>query len=87
LPRALGPAGGEVLVRGRRVPILGRISMDVTVVDLTGLPEVEPGEAATLIGRDGGEEITVDEVAARCGTISYEILTGLGRRLPRVYTG
>ena len=85
LPRALGPAGGEALVRGRRVPILGRISMDMTVVDLTDVPEAGAGDAATLIGRDGGEEIGLDEVAARGGTISYEVLTGLGARLPRVY--
>lgn len=85
LRRALGPAGGEALVRGRRVPILGRISMDMTVVDLTDVPEARAGDAATLIGRDGGEEITLDEVAAKAGTISYEILTGLGTRLPRWY--
>jgi alanine racemase len=87
LPRRLAANGGEALVRGRRVPIVGRISMDVTVVDLTSVPDAAPGDAATLVGRDGGGEITVDEVAARCGTISYEILTGLGRRLPRVYVG
>jgi len=85
LPRALGPGGGEALVRGRRVPVIGRISMDMTVVDLTDVPEARPDDTATLIGRDGREEITLDEVAARCGTISYEILTGLGARLPRVY--
>lgn len=85
LPRALSPGGGEALVRGRRVPIIGRISMDMTVVDLTEVPEAEAGDAATLIGRDGGEEITVDEVAAWVGTISYEILTGLTPRLPRLY--
>lgn len=85
LPRALSPAGGEALVRGRRVPVIGRISMDMTVVDLTDVPEAQAGDAATLIGRDGGDEIGLDEVAAKCGTISYEILTGLGARLPRVY--
>lgn len=85
LPRALSPGGGEALVRGRRAPIVGRISMDVTVVDLTEVPEARPGDAATLVGRDGGEEITLDEAAARAGTIPYEILTGLGARLPRVY--
>ena len=87
LPRALGTAGGEALVGGRRVPIVGRISMDVTVVDLTGVPAARPGDVATLIGRDGDEEITVDEVAARAGTISYEVLTGLAPRLPRLYRG
>lgn len=86
LPRRLATAGGEALVHGRRVPMIGRISMDVTVVDLTGVPEAADGDVATLIGRDGAEEITVDEVASRCGTISYEILTGLGTRLPRVYS-
>jgi alanine racemase len=88
LPRRLATAGGEALVHGTRVPIIGRISMDVTVVDLSGVPgEVHPGDVATLIGSDGADEIRVDEVAARCGTISYEILTGLGLRLPRTYPG
>lgn len=85
LPRALARGGGSALVRGRRVPIIGRISMDMTTVDLTEVPEAEPGEVVTLIGRDGDAEITLDEVAAQCGTISYEILTGLTPRLPRVY--
>ena len=85
LPRALAPAGGEALVRGRRVPIVGRISMDTTVLNLTALEEVAEGDTATFIGRDGKERITLDEVATRCGTISYEILTGLTSRLPRVY--
>lgn len=83
LPRALGGAG-EALIRGRRAPIVGRISMDLTVVDVTGIPGVSAGDTATLIGRDGEEVITVDEVAARVGTIGYEILTGLGPRLPRL---
>jgi hypothetical protein len=85
LPRALAAGGGMVIVRGRRVPIIGRVSMDMTMVDLTGAPEVQRGDVATIIGTDGAEEITVDEVAERCGTISYEILTRLSNRLPRVY--
>ena len=84
IPRALARGGGEVLIRGRRVPIIGRISMDMTTVDLTGL-DIAAGEVATLIGDDGSETITLEEVAGRCGTISYEILTGLRPRLPRVY--
>lgn len=83
--RSLVPAGGGALVAGRRVPLIGRISMDMSVVDLSGLPRVAVGEVATLIGRDGEEEITLDHVAELCGTISYEILTGLTPRLPRVY--
>ncbi len=85
LPRALAPAGGEALVRGRRVPIVGRISMDTTVLNLTAVEVVAEGDTATFVGYDGGERITVDEVATRCGTISYEILTGLTSRLPRIY--
>jgi alanine racemase len=87
LPRALSPAGGEALLHGRRIPIVGRISMDVTVVDVTEVPGVRAGDTATLFGRDGAGEIGVEEVAARVGTISYEILAGLTGRLPRVYTG
>jgi alanine racemase len=85
LRRALAPAGGQALLHGRRAPMLGRISMDVTVVDVTEIPGVAPGDVATLVGRDGGDQLGLDEVAARVGTISYEILTGLGPRLPRVY--
>ena len=83
LPRCLGNRG-QMLVHGRRVPIIGRISMDMTVVDITGLGDVAPGDVATLIGRSGGESITVDEVAETAGTISYEILTGFTPRLPRL---
>lgn len=86
IPRALATGGGEVLLRGERVPMIGRISMDMITVNLSALPAVRAGEVATLIGRDGAGEITVDEVAGRVGTISYEILTGLGARLPREYS-
>ena len=86
IPRALGN-GGAVLVRGRRVPIIGRISMGMIVVDITSLPEgsVEVGEEVTLIGEDLGERISVDEVAQISGSISHEVLTRLSRRLPRVW--
>ncbi len=59
--------------------------MDVSVLNLSRVPGVRAGDVATFIGRDGAEEIRVDEVAERCGTISYEILPGLTQRLPRVY--
>lgn len=59
--------------------------MDLTVANISGLDGVEPGDVATLIGRDGEAEITLDEVAELAGTISYEILTGLAPRLPRVW--
>jgi alanine racemase len=83
LRRELGNAGSAI-VRGRKVGIVGRISMDLTVVDVTGLTEIEAGDVATFIGAEGEEEILVDEVAVQAGTISYEILTGLTPRLPRL---
>lgn len=85
LPRCLGNRG-HALVAGRRVPLVGRVSMDVTVANISGLAGVEAGNVATLVGRDGPEEIALDEVAARAGTISYEILTGWTPRLPRIWT-
>jgi alanine racemase len=76
----------EVLIAGRRYPVVGRVTMDFTMVDLgaagTG---VGVGDVATIIGEDGDDEITVDEFAGWAGTISYEVLTGLGSRLYREY--
>jgi alanine racemase len=81
-PRNLGNTG-TAAVRGRRVPVVGRVSMDLISVDIGALPrsEVRVGDSVELIGPTVG----VDEVAAAAGTISYEILTGLGRRLVREY--
>ena len=78
---------GPALVRGMRVPIRGGVCMDVTSVDVSPVSGVEPAEVATLLGRDGPEEITLAEVAEAAGTIEYEVLTAIGRRLPRVYAG
>ena len=85
IPRILGNRG-YVLIAGRRVPIVGRVSMDMTVANISTLDGVEAGDVATLVGRDGPAEISLDEVAALSGTISYELLTGLSPRLPRVWT-
>ena len=85
LPRALGNRGSAI-VGGVRVPIIGRISMDVTVVDISGVSAVREGDVATLLGEDGGERISLDEIASEAGTISYEVLTGLTARLPRIWT-
>jgi alanine racemase len=82
-PRNLGNRG-HAIVRGERVRIIGRISMDMTVVDVTGVEGVRAGDEVLLIGRSGDQQITVDEVAQRAETISYEILTGFTPRLPRV---
>ena len=86
LPRALGNRG-SALLRGVRVPIIGRISMDMTVVDISDVPGVRMGAVATLLGAEGRETITVDDMAELAGTISYEVLTGFTRRLPRIWTG
>jgi alanine racemase len=83
LPRMLGNRG-SALLRGKKVPIIGRVSMDSTTVSLSHVPTAAVGDVVTLVGEDGRERITVDEVAAWAGTISYEILTGLGGRLPRL---
>lgn len=82
-PRRLGNRG-TALVHGTRVPVVGRISMDMTVVDVSSVPKLREGDVATLIGRDGPAEILLDDVAAQAETIGYEILTGLTPRLPRV---
>ena len=76
---------GQVLIRGQRVPIVGRVCMDMTMVDVSGLPDVRVGDEAVLIGRQGADEITADEVAELQGTISYEILCRIGPRVPRIY--
>jgi alanine racemase len=78
---------GVVLVRGCRCPVVGRVSMDQTAIDLTGLPEAREGDEAVLIGRQDGDEISADELARWADTISYEILTGMAHRVPRRYLG
>jgi alanine racemase len=76
---------GEVLVRGLRVQLVGAVSMDSITLDVSALPGVEAGDAATLIGADGGERIRAEEAASWSGTISYEVLTSIGQRVERVY--
>jgi alanine racemase len=76
---------GSVLIQGRRAPIVGLVCMDMIMVDVTDLAPVEVGETATLIGHQGQESIWADEVADWIGTIPYEILCGIGSRVPRLY--
>lgn len=83
LPRDLPQRGGQVLLRGRRCPMVGRMCMDQLLVDVTGVP-AGPGDVVTLLGRDGGAEIPAEEAAAICGTITNEFLSRLGSRLPLV---
>jgi alanine racemase len=76
-----------VLIRGKRAPVVGRVCMDALVCDVGHIPDAHYGDTATLIGRDGEEEITADEFGAWAETISYEVFTGIGRRVQRVYRG
>jgi alanine racemase len=84
LPRAVS-GKGQVLVRGRRCPIVGAVTMDMTMIDVSSVPEACVGDEAVLIGSQGSEQIQAGELAAWAGTISYEVLTGLKSRVPRVY--
>lgn len=77
----------EVLVRGRRAPVAGRVCMDQLMVDVGQIPGVKPGDEAVLIGRQGDGEVTADELADHIGTISYEIVARIGERVPRLYIG
>ena len=83
-PRSLSE-GGEVLIGGARRSIIGRVCMDVTVVRLEPTDNVSVGDEVVLIGKQADAEITVDEIAHRTGTISYEILTQIGRRVKRIF--
>lgn len=74
---------GEVLIRGRRYPLVGTVSMDSLAVDLGAETEVEPGDEAVLIGSQGDETILAEEVAAHVGTINYEVTCGISARVPR----
>lgn len=76
---------GQVLIRGRRAPIVGRVCMDLTLVDVTEMPEAAPGDEVVLYGRQGAAEIPLTDVARALGTISYELMTTLTARVPRVY--
>jgi alanine racemase len=76
---------GEVLVRGKRVPVVGRVSMDLVTIDVTDIEDAGPGDEVVLLGRQGEEEIAVEELAAKLDTISYEVFCGVGKRVPRIY--
>lgn len=76
----------DVLVRGKRAPVAGRVCMDLTVADVTELGRVNEGDEVVLLGRQGDEEITAWELALKAGTIPYEILTSIGNRSQRIYT-
>jgi len=72
---------GEVLIKGRRAPVIGTICMDMCMVDASSVEDVRPGDEVILFG----EELPVDEIAAKIGTINYEVVCGVNQRVPRVY--
>jgi alanine racemase len=85
LPRACSNRG-RVLIRGQRAPLLGTVSMDMAMADVSHLPDVESGDEVVILGRQGDDEITLDEFAESAGIIPHELLVRLGSRAPRLYT-
>ena len=84
VPRLLSNCG-EVIIRGMKAPIVGRVCMDQFMVDVTHIPGVCSGDVVTIFGTDGDASITADEVAAKAQTIGYELICGIAARVPRVY--
>jgi alanine racemase len=84
-PRHLSNVGAGILVRGRRCPLLGRVTMDLIVIDVSDVAETAVGDEAVLLGRQGSEEISCQELADLAGTITWEIVTRIGARVRRVY--
>ncbi len=76
---------GEALVRGVRSPIAGRVCMDMCMLDVTKVPGVREGDEVVLLGKQGNERVTADELAAKTSTIAYEVLCGISSRVPRIY--
>lgn len=76
---------GEVIVRGRRAPVIGRVSMDLVTIDVTGIPAARVGDEVVLLGSQEEQTITAEEIAAKIGTISYEVFCSVSARVPRVY--
>lgn len=83
-PRALS-SKAELLICGKRCKVLGRVCMDQLVVDCTDVPGVQAGDIATVFGGEGADAVTLDELAAACGTINYELTCGISMRVPRVF--
>ena len=83
-PRALSNKG-EVLIKGKRAPVVGMICMDMTLVDVTHIPDVKIGDEVVLFGKQNGAQISADEIASKSDLINYEILCGISKRVPRIY--
>jgi len=76
---------GEVLVKGKKVPVLGRVCMNLTIIDVTGVPDIAVGEETVLIGKQDNQKITAEEIAKKTKTINYEVVTRINPLLPRIY--
>jgi len=76
---------GEVLVRGQRAPVVGRVSMDLVTIDVTDIADAAVGDEVILLGRQGADEIRVEELAAKLDTISYEVFCNISARVPRIH--
>jgi len=76
---------GEVLIHGRRAPVVGKVCMDFIMVDVTDIPRVSAGDEVILMGRQGKEQITPEEIADKINSIPYEVLCSIGKRVPRIY--
>jgi alanine racemase len=77
--------GNLVLVGGKRVPVVGRVCMDQTMLQLDATPEARPGDEVMILGTQGGERISAEEIAQRWGTINYEVTCGITERVLRTY--
>jgi alanine racemase len=86
-PRQVSGRGAEVLLHGKACPILGRVTMDQIVIDVSHLPGAQSGDVATLLGRDGESEISASRLAELADTISWDIFTGIGQRVRRFHSG
>ena len=84
-PRHLSNVGAEMLVRGQRCPLLGRVTMDLMVIDVSHVPGIDVGEEVVLMGRQGEEEIPCVELSDKAGTITWDITTRIGQRVKRVF--
>lgn len=78
---------GHVLIHGKKAPLIGGVSMDAITVDITSVPEAQAWDLATVLGRDGAEEISIHDIATLKNSVSYDAMVGWRSRLPRVYTG
>jgi alanine racemase len=84
-PRHLSNRDAAVLVRGQRCALLGRVTMDLMMIDVSKIDSVQAGDEAVLMGRDGNEEVSCAELAEKAGTITWEITTRIGSRVRRIY--